>query len=118
MRASAQLQSGDNSLQGAVLPTLTHLERAVRRVQDRWPGVKPEPPEKERNALAREMLDRVQRSDWSDVSTWRVTAGAVAAFDEARRDSEAFAPLRAFYLREIEATEQQSILDGLFWVVH
>ena len=46
MRASAQLQSGDNSLQGAVLPTLTHLERAVRRVQDRWPGVKPEPPRK------------------------------------------------------------------------
>ena len=81
------------------------MERAVRRVQDRWPGVKPEPPEKERNALAREMLGRVERSDWSGVSTWRVTAGAVAAFDEARRDAEALAPLRAFYLREIEATE-------------
>jgi EH_Signature domain len=116
MRASDQVQRGENTLSGTVLPTLTHLERAVRRVQDRWPGVKPEPPEKERNALAGEMLDRVQRSDWSDVSTWRVTAGAVAAFDEARRDSDALAPLRVFYLREIEATEQQSFLDGLFWV--
>ena len=116
MRASDQLQRGGNALSRGVLPALTHLERAVRRVQDRWPGVKPEPPEKERDALAGEMLGRVERSDWSGVSTWRVTAGAVAAFDEARRDAEALAPLRAFYLREIEATEQQSILDGLFWV--
>ena len=116
MRASDQLKRGENALSGGVLPALTHLERAVRRVLDRWPDVKPEPPEKERNALAREMLGRVERSDWSGVSTWRVTAGAVAAFDEARRDAEALAPLRAFYLREIEATEQQSILDGLFWV--
>ena len=116
MRASEQLQSGENTLHGGVLPALTHLERAVRRVHDRWPSVKPEPPPNERNALALEMLGRVERSDWSGVSTWRVTAGAVAAFDEKRRDSEALAPLRAFYLREIEATKQQPILDGLFWV--
>lgn len=116
MRASDQVQRRDNALSGSVLPTLTQLERAVRRIQDHWPGVKPEPPEKERNLLAREMLGRVERSDWSGVSTWRVTAGAVAAFDEVRRDAEVLAPLRAFYVREIEGTEQQSILDGLFWV--
>jgi hypothetical protein len=95
---------------------MTQLERAVRRVQDRWPAIKPEPLEKERAALAREMLGRVERSDWSGVSTWRVTAGAVAAFDETRRESEALAPLRRFYIREAEGTEQQTILDGLFWV--
>ena len=116
MRASDQLQHGRNVLSGGVLPALTYLERAVRHVQDRWPGVTPQPPEKERNALAQEMLGRVERSDWSDVSTWRVTAGAVAAFDEVRCDAEALAPLREFYFSEIEATEQQSILDPLFWV--
>ena len=116
MRASDQLQSGEINLRAGALPELTHLERAVRRVQDRWPDVKPEPPEKDRNALVREMLGRVERWDWAGVSTWRVTAGAVAAFDEARRDAEALAPLRAFYMQVIETTEQQAILDGLFWV--
>lgn len=116
MRASDQLRGGGSNLHGGVLPALTHLERAVRRVQERWPGVKPEPTEKERTALAREMLGRVERSDWSGVSTWRVTAGAVAAFDEARRGSEGLAPLRAFYFQETEATEQPTILNGLFWV--
>jgi EH_Signature domain len=116
MRASDELRGAGSTLNGGVLPALTHLERAVRRVQEQWPGVKPEPQEKERNALAREMLGRVERSDWSGVSTWRVTAGAVAVFDEARRDSDVLAPLRAFYFREIESTDQPTILNGLFWV--
>lgn len=116
MRASDKLQQRGAALGGGVLPALTHLERAVRRVRERWPGVTPEPPEKERDALVLEMLGRVERSDWSGVSAHRVTAGAVAAFDDTRRRLEAFAPLRAFYVREIKGTEQQCILDDLLWV--
>ena len=86
------------------------------RVKARWPDVVAVPSQDERDALAHEMLGRVTRWDWARVSVQRVTAAAFAAFDAVRRENQLFDPLRAFYLREIEASDQESFLAAMFRV--
>lgn len=113
MKASEFLRQNRAGLAPISAPSLVNLERAVHRVLERWPnGIRPN---LNREQLARDMLDRLNRWDWSNVSIYRVIEGAAAIFDRDRREREEFSFLREFYLREIRQSENESFMSGCFW---
>ena len=116
MRASDRLRLRKVVLAATALPVLADMHRAVARVTARWPDVVAIPELATRDRLAREMLRRVTHWDWAGVPTQRVTAAAFAAFDEERRNRAVLEPLRCFYLREIESSDQETFLAEMFRV--
>ncbi|WP_172330349.1 EH signature domain-containing protein [Mangrovicoccus sp. HB161399] len=101
------------SLNVRVLPSLELLDRGVKRVLDRWPDVVSQPEERDREKLAKEMLRRVLRWDWSSVKTSRITAAAFAVFDAERCERDDLAKVREFYLDEIAASTSTTFLDAM-----
>lgn len=116
MKASERLRTREVVLATGVLPALTELARAVGRVTARWPDVVVVPEMASRDALAREMMQRVTSWNWDGVPTQRVTSAAFAAFDEERRGNASLDPLRSFYLREIGSSDQGAFLLAMFRV--
>ena len=99
-----------------VLPSLVPLQQAARKVAERWPEIRPQVRNEDRQVLALEMLDRVEHWHWQDVQVRRVIAAAVAVFDEIRRRDLLFAPLHEFYFNELDRTAHTALLDTLFWI--
>lgn len=116
MNLEEALQRSQAGLTMKVLPPLREMERAVDRICARWPDAVPEPAEGNREKLALEFLDRVNRNDWDRVSVAKVLQAAVAAFDEQRAGRPDLANLHDFLIGEIRATGITSYLSGMFHV--
>lgn len=87
----------------AGMPPLTDpfaLERAVRRIQERWPEVVPSPREQDRDAILARLQRRLQTGNWKDARLSEVTAAARAAFDPDRRQRRQWNDVRRFLVEE------------------
>ncbi len=99
-----------------VLPPLDQIRRAVNAIHARWPDAVHIPENQDREKLALEMRHRVTTWEWEGVTTQRVNSAAVAVFDEDRCDRADLAPVRDFYITEIETREAGAFLDGMVGV--
>jgi hypothetical protein len=94
------------------LPDAAPLRAATKAVLDRWPD-KLQPPKMNLEQLVAEMLDRVNRWDFSKWTIAQTINAAHACFDASRRGKPDLAPLRRFYHDEIVASTNESFLDGM-----
>lgn len=78
--------------------------RAAERILARWPDITA-PPARGREALARDMAERVTKNDWEGATLQLACAGARVAFASDFVDRAEFDELRAFYLRELPVAE-------------
>lgn len=105
-----------DALRTRALPPLEQIRRSVESILTKWPDVMQTPEDRDREKLAREMLFRIANWKWEDITTQRVISAAVAVFDQDRRSHPDFAPVREFYLSEIETREPGAFLDGMVGV--
>ncbi|EAQ47300.1 hypothetical protein MED193_18944 [Roseobacter sp. MED193] len=95
------------------VPELRYLQAAADRVRERWPDVQVARTEKEREALAQKLRDRVERSDWEETRLSFVVAAASAVFDAERRERPDLARTRDFLYAEIDLSTSETFLSGL-----
>lgn len=95
------------------VPELRYLSAAADRVRERWPDVQVARTEKEREALAQKLRDRVERSDWEETRLSFVVAAASAVFDAERRERPDLDQTRDFLYAEIAASTSETFLSGL-----
>ena len=95
------------------IPELRYLKAAADRVRERWPDVQVVRPEKEREALAQKLRDRVERGDWEETRHSFVVAAASAVFDTERRERPDLNWTRKFLYKEIDASTSDTFLSSL-----
>lgn len=97
------------------VPELRYLEAAAERVRARWPDVQARPSEKDREALAQRLRERVERWDWETTKPPLsfVIRAAAALFDPERRNRDDLAETRSFLYAEIDASTSETFLSGL-----
>ncbi|SPJ29418.1 EH signature domain-containing protein [Falsiruegeria mediterranea] len=98
------------------MPALDPIRSAVGRVLKRWPDAVKVPQDHNRERMAMEMLNRVQRWSWDGVKTSFINSAAVAVFDSQRRERADLAQVRDFYLAEINARPAGAFLNAMVWV--
>lgn len=95
------------------VPALRHIEAAAARVRERWPDVQLSGNEREREALAQRLRERVETDDWEDTRLSFVVAAASAIFDPERRERPDLARTRDFLYTEISVSTSETLLSGL-----
>lgn len=95
------------------VPELRYLTAAADRVRERWPDVQVAGTEKEREALAQKLRDRVEKNDWDETRLSFVVAASSAVFDVERRGRADLARTRDFIYAEIEASTSETFLSGM-----
>lgn len=95
------------------VPELRYLQAAAERVRERWPDVRADGTDQEREALAQKLRDRVERWDWEGTRLSFVISAASAVFDPERRDREDLSETRNFLYAEIAASTSGTFLSGL-----
>ena len=95
------------------VPELRYIKAAADQVRDRWPDVQVVRPNKEREALAQKLRDRVECGDWEEARLSFVVAAASAVFDTERRKRPDLVRTRKFLCDEIAASTSDSFLSGL-----
>jgi len=96
------------------VPEMRYLRAAVNRVRERWPDIQVAVQEKEREALALELRDRVEANDWDGTRLSFVIVAASAVFDEERLDRPDLARTREFLYAETAASTSETFLSGIF----
>jgi EH_Signature domain len=96
-----------------VLPELTRLVAAKKRVLDRWPDIVPDPPERDHEAIILQMLALLDGNRWEDVKMSFVLRALKVAFGKNFRGRADVAPIIAFGLLELEATTQTTFLNAM-----
>lgn len=96
-----------------VLPELTRLMAAKKRVLDRWPDIVPDPPEKDHEAIIAQMLALLKNNRWEDVKLSFVLRALKVAFIPKFRTREDVAPIIDFAFEELEATTHATFLNGM-----
>lgn len=96
-----------------VLPELTRLIAAKKRVLDRWPDIVPDPPERDQEAIIAQMLALLQSNRWEDVKMSFVLRALKVAFNPNFRTREDVAPIIDFACEELEATTQSTFLNAM-----
>ncbi|MEZ5747426.1 MAG: EH signature domain-containing protein [Paracoccaceae bacterium] len=96
-----------------VLPELTRLTAAKKRVLDRWPDIVPDPPERDQEAIIAQMLALLQSNRWDDVKMSFVLRALKVAFNPNFRTREDVAPVIDFAFEELEATTQSTFLNAM-----
>lgn len=96
-----------------VLPELTRLMAAKKRVLDRWPDIVPDPPERDQEAIIAQMLALLQSNRWDDVKMSFVLRALKVAFNPNFRTREDVAPIIDFAFEELEATTQSTFLNAM-----
>jgi hypothetical protein len=104
------------ALRTRALPPLDAIGRSVESILRRWPDAVSAPESHDRERMAQDMLSRVSRWVWDDITTQRVISAAVAVFDTERQTRPDLAPVRDFYLSEIADREPGAFLDGMVGV--
>lgn len=100
-------------LSSLTVPELRYLSAAADRVRERWPDVQVAKTEKEREALAQKLRDRVEHDDWEETRLSFVNAAASAVFDGERRERPDLARTRDFLYAEISVSTSETFLSGL-----
>jgi hypothetical protein len=100
-------------LSSLTVPELRYLSAAADRVRERWPNVQVARTEKEREALAQKLRDRVEHDDWEETRLSFVIAAASAVFDGERRERPDLARTRDFLYAEISVSTSETFLSGL-----
>ncbi|PWJ19365.1 EH signature domain-containing protein [Jannaschia seohaensis] len=95
------------------VPEIRYLRAAADRVRERWPDVQVARTEKEREALAQRLRDRVESGDWEGTRLSFVVAAASAVFDAERRERPDLARTRDFLYAEVAASTSETFLSGL-----
>jgi hypothetical protein len=96
-----------------VLPEMTRLIAAKKRVLDRWPDIIPEPPERDHEAIVLQMLALLERNSWEDVKMSFVLRALKVAFGPNFRNREDVAPIIGFAFDELDATSQSTFLNAM-----
>lgn len=96
-----------------VLPELTRLIAAKKRVLDRWPELVPEPPERDHEAIIIQMLALLDSNRWEDVKMSFVLRALRVAFGPNFRTRGDVAPIIDFAFAELEATTQSTFLNAM-----
>lgn len=96
-----------------VLPELTRLIAAKKRVLDRWPDIVPDPPERDQEAIIAQILALLQSNAWADVKMSFVLRALKVAFGPNFRNREDVAPIIDFAFAELEATSQSTFLNAM-----
>lgn len=96
-----------------VLPELTRLIAAKKRVLDRWPDIVPDPPERDHEAIILQMLALLDSNRWEDVKMSFVLRALKVAFGPNFRNREDVAPIIDFAFTELEATTQPTFLNAV-----
>lgn len=96
-----------------VLPELTRLIAAKKRVLDRWPDIVPDPPERDHEAIILQMLALLDSNRWEDVKMSFVLRALKVAFGPNFRNREDVAPIIDFAFAELEATTQSTFLNAM-----
>ena len=96
-----------------VLPELTRLVAAKKRVLDRWPDIVPDAPERDHEAIIFQMLALLDSNRWEDVKMSFVLRALKVAFSPNFRSQENVAPIIDFAFAELEATTQFTFLNAM-----
>ena len=96
-----------------VLPELTRLIAAKKRVLDRWPDIVPDPPERDHEAIILQMLALLDSNRWEDVKMSFVLRALKVAFGPNFRNREDVAPIIDFAFAELEVTTQSTFLNAM-----
>lgn len=96
-----------------VLPELTRLIAAKKRVLDRWPDILPDPPERDHEAIILQMLALLDSNRWEDVKMSFVLRALKVAFGPNFRNREDVAPIIDFAFAELEVTTQSTFLNAM-----
>ena len=96
-----------------VLPELTRLIAAKKRVLDRWPDIVPDPPEQDHEAIIIQMLTLLESNRWEDVKMSFVLRALKVAFGPNFKNREHVAPIIDFAFAELEATTQPTFLNAM-----
>lgn len=96
-----------------VLPELTRLIAAKKRVLDRWPDIVPDPPERDHEAIILQMLVLLDSNRWEDVKMSFVLRALKVAFGPNFRNREDVAPIIDFAFAELAATTQPTFLNAM-----
>lgn len=94
-------------------PELRYLQAAAARVRERWPDVQLSGNEREREALAQRLKDRVETDEWEETRLSFVVAAASAVFDPERRERPDLARTRDFLYHEVKVSTSETLLSGL-----
>ena len=86
------------------------LDRAAQRIRQRWPDVVPNPPERDREKIVRQLLARLIHNDWKHARLSLVCAAARAAFDEERRNRRDLARVHEFLTDECAISTKKGFL--------
>ena len=96
-----------------VLPELTRLIAAKKRVLDRWPDVVPDPPERDHEAIILQMLALLNSNRWEDVKLSFVLRTLKVAFGSKFRNRADVEPIIDFAFSELEFTTQSTFLNAM-----
>lgn len=96
-----------------VLPELTRLIAAKKRVLDRWPDIVPDPPERDHEAIIIQMLALLDSNRWEDVKMSFVLRSLKVAFGPNFRNREDVAPIIDFAFAELAATSQPTFFNAM-----
>jgi hypothetical protein len=95
------------------VPELRYLAAAAQKVRDRWPDADPPKNEREREALALKLRDKVERNAWDKTRLSFVVTAASAVFDPERRDRPDLSRTRDFLYAEVDASTSETFLSGM-----
>lgn len=95
------------------VPEIRYLASAAQKVRDRWPDVDPPNNEREREALALKLRDKVELNAWDKTRLSFVIAAASAVFDPGRRDRPDLSRTRDFLYAEVGASTSETFLSGM-----
>jgi hypothetical protein len=96
-----------------VLPELTRLIAAKKRVLDRWPDIVPDPPARDHEAIILQMLALLESNRWEDVKMSFVLRALKVAFGPNFRNRADVAPIIDFAFAELEVTTQSTFLNAM-----
>lgn len=96
-----------------VLPELTRLIAAKKRVLDRWPDIVPDPPERDHETIILQMLALLDSNRWEDVKMSFVLRALKVAFGPNFRNRADVAPIIDFAFAELEVTTQSTFLNAM-----
>ncbi len=94
-------------------PSLDRLTSASLRVHRRWPDVMPAP-DRDREAIIREMLGRVRDRRWEGATVAGVVRAGRLAFDPELRSRADLEELRRFFCSEVQTSSQRSFVGAMF----
>lgn len=96
-----------------ILPELTRLIAAKKRVMDRWPDIVPDPPERDCEAIIIQMLALLESNRWEDIKMSFVLRALKVAFGANFRNREVVEPIIDFAFAELDATTQSTFLNAM-----